>query len=593
MLLSILAGLLTVPAADTLQAVTVLADRGIVVSRTDTVLVNPGVDAAGTLLKIPSLYVGDYGYGAGLKSVSLRGLGSAHTAIYVDGVRLGNIQSGQNDLGMVEVRNLASAVVDYAQNSISFNTAKPVFGEGRRTAGHFRLDAGSFGTWQPFGRMDFRLSDKVSFSANVAANYSDGDYPLAGDTKRANNDIKQIRGGADAWGVIKQGDWHAKLYLNGSDRGTPGSLSWPSEDRQNDRNYLLQGTMSKHFGEKYELQFSAKGSYDDLSYKSSWGDSDYKQTEFQLSTMDKYHLLQWWTISFAVNLQWDGIKGSVYEGSRTSALFAAASAIRTGRFKADLALEHWSAIEEDGGNWESLSPSADLRLTLLPGLDITAFGRRAYRVPTFNELYYPGYGNADLKPEDAWLTDVGLDFGRTFGRWIIKARADGFYNYLTDKIISAPSEDPMIWLPYNVGKVKSHGADLYAESIYKAPEWMAGVSARYGYQKALDKTPDSYTFNQQLPYIARNSLVLAAEGEWKGWSLEAVYNLRSGRRDGTGEMPDWRTLDISAGKQFRLQGGMTLGLNIHARNLTDCRYDIIRDYPMPGRSLLAGLEFRF
>lgn len=580
------------PAADTLQAVTVVSDRGVVVSRTDTVSISSTLDAASALMQVPGLYVGDYGYAAGLKSVSLRGFGSAHTAIYLDGVRVGNVQSGQNDLGMLGIENFSSAVIDYAQNSVSFNTARPVFDAGR-VAGRIRLNAGSFGTWQPYGRVDFKVSDRVSLSANLAGNISEGDYTLKDGSKRTNNDIRQIRGGADAWGSLDRGEWHAKIYYNGSDRGAPGSLSYPSTDRQNDRNYLSQGTFRKQFTDNYELRVSAKGSYDEMFYKSTWGDSEYKQTEFQLNTAQKYRVIPWWTVSLAAGLTWDGLKGNVYEGSRTATVIAASTALRTDRFDADLAVEYGGTFGKGGESWNSLSPSADLRFTLLQGLDIVAFGRRAYRVPTFNELYYPGYGNKDLRPEDAWLADLGLDFARGFGAWTIKARVDGFYNYLTDKIISAPSEDPMIWLPYNVGKVEARGADLLAGFAYAADGFKAGFSAKYGFQKALDKTPDSYSYGKQIPYVAKHTVVLAADAAWKGWNVEAIFNLRSGRLDGTSEMPDWNTLDLTAGKDFKLGGWMTIGLKAIARNLTGCRYDIVRDYPMPGRSFLGGIEFKF
>lgn len=580
------------PAADTLQAVTVVADRGVVVSRTDTVSVNSTLDAAGTLMLIPGLYVGDYGFGAGLKSVSMRGLGSAHTAIYMDGVRVGNVQSGQADLGMLGIENMGSAIFDYAQNSVSFLTAKPVFGS-RPVAGKVRLNAGSFGSWNPYGRLDFRLGKAVVLSANLAGNIVKGNFPLADGTERTNNDIKQLRGGLDAWGVLNRGDWHAKLYYNGADRGTPGSLSWPSTDRQIDRNYLAQGTFRKQLTEDYELRLSAKGSYDDLSYKSEWGDSDYKQTELQINTSQRWRILPWWTFSLAADLAWDGLKGSVYEGSRTGTVIAAATAFRTERFKADLALEYSGTFDKGGSSWNSLSPSADIRFTIVNGLHIVAFGRRAYRTPTFNELYYPGYGNKDLKPEDAWLADVGMDFNRKFGSWTVKARVDGYYNHLTNKIISAPTEDPMVWLPYNVGKVQAFGADIMSGFDFVSGDWKAGFMAKYGWQKALDKTPDSYTFDEQIPYVARHTLVLTADASWKGWGLGAVFNFRDGRRDGSGEMPAWNTLDLTAGKEFKLGAGLALGIKFMARNLLDCRYDIIRDYPMPGRSFMGGIEFKF
>ena len=151
----------------------------------------------------------------------------------------------------------------------------------------------------------------------------------------------------------------------------------------------------------------------------------------------------------------------------------------------------------------------------------------------------------------------------------------------------------MVWLPYNVGKVQAWGADLLAEATWSREDWKAGASARYGWQKALDKTPDSFTFDEQIPYVARHTLVLTGEASYKGWALSALFQLRDGRRDGSGTLPAWRTLDLSAGKEFSLGGSMQLALKAIARNLLDCRYDIIRDYPMPGRNFLVAAEFRF
>ena len=70
---------------DTLQGVTVVADRGVVVSRTDTIKVQSNSSIEDLIYSLPGLGLGDYGGAAGLKSVSLRGLSSAQTAIYIDG----------------------------------------------------------------------------------------------------------------------------------------------------------------------------------------------------------------------------------------------------------------------------------------------------------------------------------------------------------------------------------------------------------------------------------------------------------------------------------------------------------------------------
>ncbi len=594
--LLIAAGLLVAETPDTLQAVTIVADKGVVVSRTDTVSFKHYTTATEALLRVPGLGISDYGGLAGLKGVSLRGLGTAHTDIYLDGVRVSNFQSGQNDLGMLPLEVLGNAVVDYAQNSVSFRTAKPVFGDSP-FAGQIGLQAGSFGTWMPSVRFDVKASERVAISAYASGILTQGDFPYGnGNDRRMGNDLKQIRAGYDVFGTLTGGEWQIKSYLNASDRGTPGSLSWPSEDRQQDKNLVVQGTLRKAFSDIYTLNVSAKGAWDDIYYRSAWGDSEYDFTDLQLNSSHTFRLTDWWGVSLAADIERGTLKSpGLYDAARTAVISALATAFRLGWFSADLALEYRGTFDKGQQALNRLSPSVDLRFTIFEGLDIVAFGRRAFRAPTFNELYYPGYGNQNLLPEDAWLTDLGIDFHRALNSdWALGLKLDGFYNYLTNKIISAPMPDDLnVWLPYNIGKVQAKGIDAALSLRYDNGRLSGGLSARYSYQNAVDKTPDSYTFGQQVPYIAKNTVVLAGDIALAGWRLDAVWNWRGGRFDASGEMPDWNTLDLTLAKDFKLGHVGVLSLNVSARNLLDCRYELVRDYPMPGRSFLGGFTFKF
>ena len=234
-----------------------------------------------------------------------------------------------------------------------------------------------------------------------------------------------------------------------------------------------------------------------------------------------------------------------------------------------------------------------MRLTLAEGLDMVAFARRAYRVPTFNELYYVGYGNPDLNPEDAWLTDVGFDFNRQLSQtWLLKAKLDGFYNSLTDKITSAPTvEDPNIWLPYNIGKVRSAGFDAVAGTSYASAAWKFSFDAKYSFQSAVDMTPDSYTFGRQIPYVARHSVVLDATVAWNGLEFNPRWSMKAGRTDSAGALADWNTLDLNLDRPFRIRNVGVITVRLAARNILDSHYELVSGYPMPGRSFMAGLEF--
>ena len=588
------AGLLVAETPDTLKAVTIVADKGVVVSRADTVALRADGTAADALLRFPGLGISDYGGLAGLKGANLRGLGTPHTDIYLDGVRVSNFQSGQNDLGMLPVETLGNVVVDYAQNSLSFRTAKPVFGRSP-FAGRIGLQAGSFGTWMPSVRFDVKASERVAISAYASGILTKGDFPYGdANARRTGNDLKQIRAGYDVFGTLEGGQWQIKSYINASDRGTPGSLSWPSEDRQQDKNFILQGTLRKAFSDLYTLNVSAKGAYDNIFYKSAWGDSNYDFSDFQLNSSHTFRLTDFWAVSLAADIEHGALKATGYDAARTAAIAALGSAIRLGRFSADVAVEYRGTFDKGAAALNSVSPSLDLRFRILESLDITAFGRRAFRAPTFNELYYPGYGNPDLKPEDAWLTDLGIDWHRACGDWTFGAKVDGFYNFLKEKIISAPSAaDPYVWLPYNIGRVEAWGADAVASARYDDGRIAGGFSARYARQNALDKTPDSYTFDQQIPYVARHTVVLAGDFSVAGWRIDALWNWRGGRFDASGEMPNWNSLDLSLRKTVKLCEDSALTLFVTGKDLLDCRYELVRDYPMPGRSVLGGIEFKF
>lgn len=589
-----MAGLLVAETPDTLQTVTVVADRGVVVSRTDTLSISNSISITDAFASIPGLQVMDYGGAAGLKSVSLRGLGSPHAAIYVDGVRVGNVQTGQADLGMMDLGNSDRVVIDYAQNSVSFNTARPVFGD-RSFGGKVRFRGGSFGTYEPSGRLDFKLTDKVSLSATAGGIVSKGDFPTPDGSRRLNNDIGQIRAGLDSWGLTNGGDWHAKAYYNGAQRGTPGSVAWPSTDRQNDRNAFLQGLVREQFSPLYALHASAKLSIDNMEYLSGWGNNFYRQTEFQLNTAHKFSVSSWFDTSLSAGFVRDRLDSDLYDASRSSVFASVSAAFHPNRFKADIALEYSGTFDSDGQHRNILSPSVDFRWNAFRGFDLLAFARRAFRTPTFNELFYPGYGNPNLKAEDAYLSGAGIEYSQTFNeKWHFQAKVDGFFNYLKDKIVSAPTaENPSIWLPYNVGTVRMDGADIRTSLNYAGSRLKYGFSARYSYQDAVDRTSGSYSFGQQIPFISKHSVVLGADAGYEGWSLNLNWNWRGGRFDSAGRMPDYSTLDLTAGKDMKLQQGLMVCLKLIARNLTDCRYELAGGYPMPGRALYGEIDLKF
>jgi vitamin B12 transporter len=68
---------------------------------------------------------------------------------------------------------------------------------------------------------------------------------------------------------------------------------------------------------------------------------------------------------------------------------------------------------------------------LAPGVRLKASYGTAFKAPTFNELYYPGYGNAALVPEKSRSGEIGVDGHPAWGHW----SANVFQTKVTDLIV--------------------------------------------------------------------------------------------------------------------------------------------------------------
>ncbi len=563
---------------DTLATATVTAERGTVVSRVDTLAVAPTASPESLpeiLSRIPGIQINDYGGIAGLKNISLRGMGATHTAVLVDGVRVGNVQSGQVDLGMLDLTSAGAVTVDYVNSKINIRTARPAFADGRNFGGFVRLGGGTYDTWVPSGRLDFRLGDGLALSVNGAGVLSQGNY-------RDNNDIIEYRGGIDLFGR----EWNIKAYANSSVRGCPGSISWPAPlDRQTDGNYFLQGSWSHRFSPLYDLSISAKGASDHLHY---YGDSagyvyenDYLQREALFNMEHGFTLSETLRLVLEDNLQFDHLKTDAYNtptASRTALDSKALLSWTPGRFRADLAAL-WQGIWDKGGvNRHVLSPSVGLSYALPAGFTLVGTLRRAYRVPMFNDLYYAGMGNTDLLPEDAWMSGLELAWTRRTDAWQFDAGVDGFYNDLKNKIISAPTADPWIWSMFNLGAATVKGVDSRASVRRTAGSATWGLAAAWTWQAGT-----------AIPYQPRHSGSLTADLSATGWRAAATLLHRGVREDSYGtQMDAYRLLDFSLSKEI---SRFTLMLDL--KNILDSQYEVVAGYPMPGFHFLAGLRVNF
>ncbi|AGA90234.1 TonB-dependent vitamin B12 receptor [Thioflavicoccus mobilis 8321] len=85
------------------------------------------------------------------------------------------------------------------------------------------------------------------------------------------------------------------------------------------------------------------------------------------------------------------------------------------------------------------------------GLRLTASYGTAFKAPSFNELYYPGYGNPGLDPEESQSVELGVAGRLAAARWSLNL-------YQTD-IDDLIAYDATLWGPNNIDSARIRGLE--------------------------------------------------------------------------------------------------------------------------------------
>ena len=585
----------------------------------------------------------DFGGIGGLKSINVRSLGSQHVGVFYDGVELGNAQNGIVDLGRFSLDNMESVSLyngqksatlqsakDYASaNAVYLRTKKPRFTDGKRNNWNFGLKGGSFMTVNPSVLWEHKISDRLSLSASTEFLYTTGRYKFTYakqdgyDTTgvRQNGDVRMTRAEVALFGDIKGGYWRAKVYFYDSERGYPGAVvrgKFVHQDRQRDDNFFAQGSFKKDFAPWYSLQVSGKYAYDYLHYLADprldvtamYVDNRYRQQEAYLSAAHRFKPLRWWTLSLATDFQWNSLDADprdfVYP-LRYAGYGAAATAFEFGGLKLSASLLYTyihdvlRASDAEMDDRHQLSPAviASWKPFRDIDLELRAFYKKNYRMPTFNDLYYTFTGASWLEPEET----VQYDFGATWH--LIRSRgwfrgldiqADVYFNQIDNKIIAMPTSNQFRWTMMNLGYVEILGVDAAAQGYFRFGPVDVSPRVNYTFQRARDLTdPTSEWYGGQVAYIPLHSCSVTLGAAYSSWSFNYSFIYTGERYESSANIPEnyaqpWYTHDISLTKSFLFKG-WELQATALVNNILNQQYEVVKCYPMPGTNFMIKVNF--
>ena len=192
----------------------------------------------------------------------------------------------------------------------------------------------------------------------------------------------------------------------------------------------------------------------------------------------------------------------------------------------------------------------------------------SFKAPTFNDLYYPGYANPNLRPERGQNIELGL-------RWSAARSSASLTAYQNDvrDLIQFECDANYNCAPQNVAKARLQGMTL-AVGTTLGPIRVDG---------SLDfADPRNTTTDTQLARRAREHGTLKLGGDVFGVRTGAEL-LASGKRfdnaSNSRALPGYAVLNLYASKQ--LWPGVRVGLRIE--NATDRDYQLAYGYATGGR----------
>jgi iron complex outermembrane recepter protein len=191
---------------------------------------------------------------------------------------------------------------------------------------------------------------------------------------------------------------------------------------------------------------------------------------------------------------------------------------------------------------------------------------RGYRAPTIRDLYLFPPSSLELKPEEAWSSDIGI---RQSLASFLSIDLTAYYIDADNLIVYMPPEAE------NTGGVVNKGIEL--STIFTPVDWFEMLIS-YTY---LDQ-------NHRINGLAPHVLNWINRFFWRGFSFQSTTSLVDDLHFSDRE-EDYCVTDLKLSYSLNKTAVFTFKVN----NIFDEDYEMVEDYPMPGRWLWGEVSVTF
>ncbi len=504
--------------------------------------------------------------------VSIRGGSFGQTLVLLNGQRLNDAQTGHHDMDIpvpleavdrIEVLRGSGSTLygsDAVGGVLNIITRQPEATEVRISAA-----AGNFGVNEErvsLGAVFKKIAEELSFSRD----FSSGFMP--------DRDYRNLSGASDTWWRSALGS--SSLMLAYSDRPFGADQFYGDFNSWEDTKTWF-ASLVQDLGAQTQAAFSFRRHSDWfvlLRDRPAVYANHHADETFQLSIRRTEPLAANTGLHYGVEGYGDTIESTNlgdHNRSRAAAYVSLdARALRRFSFSA--------GVREEMYRWGrgELSPALAAGAWLSPRWKLRASASRAFRVPTYTDLYYndpANFGSPNLKPETAWSYDAGADWRRSdffrLSATVFERRESNDIDY-----VRRSTADP--WQAANIARLRFTGAEASATIVpARGHEITVSYEALHGGEQALGGLLSKYVFN----YPAQSGVVA-----WRGGFRSVAARARLGVVNRLGR-PPYALLDVNAG-----YGKGRVHPFVRLTNLGDARYQEIAGVAMPGRAVMGGIE---
>jgi len=211
-----------------------------------------------------------------------------------------------------------------------------------------------------------------------------------------------------------------------------------------------------------------------------------------------------------------------------------------------------------------------------PHWKATASWSNAFRAPTFNDLYYPGYGNPLIRPERSHSVEMGVQYASdALGLF----RVNLFQTRYADLIEAEPTALPWIYASQNVGRAKVQGI----EGSWTGHIGKTDVRAAFTFQNPVNEDN-----NTDLDLRARRFASFSVNRNLGPVRVGGEWFLSSARTEQGNTLGGYGVVNLSA----RYHITKSWFVNAQLLNLFNKHYELAYTYNTPRRGVYVTLGWQ-